>query len=62
MPPQKWMNFYTKVLSRFVTGGGLKLKVEIEVKSEEGVSQQKVEQTKVALRELGLNEDVSAEK
>ncbi len=60
--PQKWMNFYTKVLSRFVTGGGLKLKVEIEVKSEEGISQQKVEQTKVALRELGLNEDVSADK
>ena len=60
--PQKWMNFYTKVLSRFVTGGGLKLKVEIEVKSEEGISQQKVEQTKVALRELGLNENVSADK
>lgn len=60
--PQKWMNFYTKVLSRFVTGGGLKLKVEIEVSSQEGISQQKVEQTKVALRELGLNEDVSADK
>ena len=60
--PQKWMNFYTKILSRFVTGGGLKLKVEIEVSSQEGISQQKVEQTKVALRELGLNEDVSAEK
>lgn len=60
--PQKWMNFYTKVLSRFVTGGGLKLKVEIEVKSEEGISQQKVEQAKVALRELGLNEDVSVDK
>lgn len=60
--PQKWMNFYTKVLSRFVTGGGLKLKVEIEVTSAEGISQQKIEQTKVALRELGLNEDVSAEK
>lgn len=60
--PQKWMNFYTKVLSRFVTGGGLKLKVEIEVSSQEGISQQKLEQTKVALRELGLNEDVSADK
>ena len=60
--PQKWMNFYTKVLSRFVTAGGLKLKVEIEVSSPEGISQQKVEQTKVALRELGLNEDVSTDK
>ena len=56
--PQKWMNFYTKVLSRFVTGSGLKLKVEIEVKPEEGIPQQKVEQTKVALKELGLSENV----
>jgi len=60
--PQKWMNFYMKVLSRFVTGSGLKLKVEIEVKPEDGISQQKVEQTKVALRELGLNEDLDIEK
>jgi len=60
--PQKWMNFYTKVLSRFVTSGGLKLKVEIEVSSQDGISQQKVEQTKIALRELGLNEDVSTDK
>jgi len=60
--PQKWMNFYTKVLSRFVTSGGLKLKVEIEVSSEEGISQQKVDQTKVALRELGLEEDVITNK
>ena len=52
------MNFYTKVLSRFVSGSGLKLKVEIEVKPEDGITQQKVEQTKVALKELGLNEDV----
>ena len=56
--PQKWMNFYTKVLSRFVSGSGLKLKIEIEVKPEDGISQQKVEQTKVALKELGLNDEV----
>ena len=41
---------------------GLKLKVEIEVKSDEGISQQKVEQTKVALRELGLDENVEIKK
>lgn len=60
--PQKWMNFYTKVLSRFVGSSGLKLKIEIEVKPDEGVSQQKVEQTKVALRELGLDENVDVSK
>src|SRR5262249_50649214 len=31
IPPQKWMNFYTKVLSKFSTGGGLKLIIRVEV-------------------------------
>lgn len=60
--PLKWMNFYTKVLSRFMNGAGLKLKVDIEVKPEEGITQHKVEQTKIALRELGLNEDIEIKK
>ena len=37
--PQKWMNFYTRVLSRFVTGSGLKITVNVEVAPEDGVSQ-----------------------
>ncbi len=59
--PQKWMNFYTKVLSRFAAGKGLKLTVSVEVSPEDGVSSQKVEETKVALRELGLKDDVRIE-
>jgi hypothetical protein len=58
VPPQKWMNFYTKVLSKFASGRGLKLTVKIEVSPEGGVSKQKAEETKTALRELGLNGDV----
>ena len=58
VPPQKWMNFYTKVLSRFATGSGLKLTVSVEVAPTEGISAQKAEETKVALRELGINDDV----
>lgn len=61
VPPQKWMNFYTKVLSRFVTGSGLKLRVNVEVAPQDGLSRQKLDETKSALRELGLNEDVSGE-
>ena len=38
VPPQKWMNFYTKVLSKFATTKGLKLKVSIEVAPEGGIS------------------------
>ncbi len=56
--PQKWMHFYTKVLSKFVKNGGLKIKVEFETSSSEGLSKQQIEETKAALRELGLNDDV----
>jgi len=57
--PQKWMNFYTKVLSRFATAGGLKLTVTVDVDPPGGTTMSKVEETKVALRELGLSEDVN---
>lgn len=55
--PQKWMNFYTKVLSRFATGGGLKLTVSVDIEPPGGITTARIEETKVALRELGLSED-----
>lgn len=61
LQPQKWMNFYTKVLSKYATGNGLKLTLKIEAAPSEGVSKQKVEDTKVALRELGLDDGVGTE-
>lgn len=56
--PQKWMNFYTKVLARFATAQGLKLTLTVDVKPEDGVSKAKIEETKVALRDLGVAEDI----
>ena len=61
IPPQKWMNFYTRVVSKFAAEKDLKLKVTIEVSPESGISTQKMEETKVALRELGLNDNLNAE-
>jgi len=58
VPPQKWMNFYTKVLSRFVAGKGLRLSISVDVSPEGGVSSQTIQETKTALRELGLQDDV----
>ena len=60
VPAQKWMNFYTKILSKFASARGLKLTVKIEVAPEGGVSKQKLDETKSALRELGLHDDVSS--
>ncbi len=59
VPPQKWMNFYTKVLAKFASARGLKLIVKVEVSPDGGISRQKFEETKSALRELGLNDDAT---
>lgn len=59
--PQKWMNFYTKVLSKFATSIGLKITLNIEIAPSDGVSKQKVEETKSSLRELGMDDEIKAE-
>lgn len=56
VPSQKWMNFYSRVLSKFATGSGLRVTVKVEIAPEGGVSEQRVEETRSALRELGLND------
>jgi len=58
VPAQKWMNFYTKVLAKFATSGGLKLTVSFEVTPEGGLPHHRVEETKAILRELGLDDEV----
>jgi len=58
VPAQKWMNFYTKVLARYATTGGLELTVSFEVTPEEGLPEHHVEETKSRLRDLGLDDDV----
>ena len=62
VPSQKWMNFYTKVLSKFASGSGLKITMQVEISQPEGISPQKIEETKVALKELGLMDEVEVDK
>ena len=62
VPAQKWMNFYTKVVSKFAASQGVKLKVTFEASPEGGVSKQKLEETRAAIRELGLDGDVNVSK
>jgi hypothetical protein len=61
VPAQKWMNFYTRVVSKFATGQGLSLRVSFKAAPEGGVSKQKVEEARAALRELGLEDDVETD-
>lgn len=55
VPPPMWMNFYTKVLSKHAADRNLKLKVSFEASPTAGISKEKIEETKSALRELGLD-------
>jgi len=61
VPPQKWMNFYTKVLSRFASTPGLKLRVSFEVPAEGDQGAAKANETKSGLKELGLDDNLSLE-
>jgi hypothetical protein len=58
IPAQKWMNFYTKFLTKLGVNSGLTLTVKVECRPEGGFSQQKLEEVKSALRELGLDDRI----
>ncbi len=55
VPTQKWMNFYTKVLTRFASSG-LKIEVTFEVPVDRGQAQSKLDDTRSGLKELGLDD------
>jgi hypothetical protein len=59
VPPQKWMNFYTKVLSRFASSPGLKLEVNFEAPTEGDQGKTKADEARSGLRELGLSDDIN---
>lgn len=61
VPPQKWVNFYTKVLSKLATNPELKLRVSFEVPVEPAHSATKVDETKSGLLDLGLEGDVQVQ-
>jgi len=58
--PQKWSNFYMKVLTKFVNSGKVDLQLDLTASSEKGFSDQEIEEIKAALRGLGVNDDVDS--
>ena len=58
IPSQKWMNFYIKFLTKLGVTSDLTLTVKVECKPEGGLSPQKMEEIKGALRELGLDDRI----
>ena len=58
VPPQKWMNFYTKVLSRFASSPALKLTVSFEVPADPEQGKSKADDAKTGLKDLGLDDNI----
>ncbi len=61
IPPQKWTTFYMKVLTSLVNAGDLSLKVTLEASLKDGLTAQRLEAIKAALRELGLSDRIETE-
>jgi len=61
IPPQKWSNYYMKVLTRFVSHNEVKLTLQVEIRNSAGISAHQVEEMKAALRELGVGDGVETD-
>lgn len=61
--PLKWMNIYTRLLIKMQNSGNLDVSLDISLKNpEEGISQEVVNEIKIALKELGLTENLELNK
>ena len=56
VPAQRWSQFYTRVLSRFANTPGLMISVDFAVPADADQTKGKAEETRSALKELGLDE------
>ena len=56
--PQKWTNFYARLLSKFAKNKDVKLTIKVSITVEGDIYNQNIEDTKVALEELGLDRDI----
>lgn len=54
---KKWNVFYTKVLAKFATNPNLIITVKFETEEENAIAEQKKEEVRTALREMGLDDN-----
>jgi hypothetical protein len=55
IPLNKWTVFYTKILAKFASNKNLKVSISFELQDDKMTNQQ-IEETKTALKELGLDD------
>jgi hypothetical protein len=58
IPPQKWTQFYMRILTKLVAKPGLELRVDLRLPTDAEVSDATKSEVELALRELGLDDEV----
>jgi hypothetical protein len=58
IPPQKWTQFYMRILTKLVGRPGLELHVDLRLPNDADVSEALRKDVELALRELGLDDEV----
>jgi hypothetical protein len=61
IPPQKWTTFYTKVLSRLVSEGGLELNIEFKAEPPGGIHVERTDEIRQQLRDLGIDDEIDVD-
>lgn len=56
--PNKWTVFYTKILAKYASNPKLKISISFELQDDQNITDQKIEETKTALKELGLDDNL----
>lgn len=57
VPPQRWTQFYTRIISPFVASSGVRLKVHFEADAPGPEGEQALQRIRAALRDMGLDEN-----
>jgi len=61
VPPQKWMNFYTKVLSKVSNVPGVSISVTFKASPGAEQSQAKIDELRAGLKELSLDDTIGSD-
>jgi len=60
--PFKWSNFYNRLIIKLMKSGKLDLSINLSVNNRGGISQEMIDEIRVALKELELDEDIQMNK
>lgn len=59
IPYLKWMNFYQKIIAKQVGSSDIKISIDLDLINNAGFSIQNMEELQIALKELGVKNDIN---